>query len=474
MTTETEPASSGNAADNYEEVTGISDEIGPNVRALQLLPPFPPHRIPRGARPHQLSEDQFPRLSHTEKRRRWDGLRKRMLMRGIDALILLGNDIYWDMGNANLRYVTGIAAKMGSHALFLHDADPVLYNAVPHMSRPFHQQASVQDWVTDIRIGHGVPELAAELRDRGLDRGRLGVVGFSSTIQTTATFLDGELSGLRAMLPDADLVDFSDALQHMRMVKSEEEIDMMRRGARIGRKVLDTLVASARPGVTEAEVYADMIRTQIANGAEPNIFNLLASGPVEHPSDELWHLLHGNDQPVTPTMRPLQQGDLIVTEWHTKFGGYLVHTEYTVYLGDAVPQPLQDIWDVSLECLDATREAFRPGVTLREAWEATRKPAERAGYDFVELGFHAMGLASPEFPTVIYRPGYGSPALNGSRIGGLVLEAGMTFGNNIDLHNPAWKPDVGAMLSDFMVVREGGAEMLVGTPRHIGLGGELS
>jgi Xaa-Pro aminopeptidase len=296
-------------------------------------------------------------------------------------------------------------------------------------------------------------------------------VGFTSTIQTTPTLLDGELRGLTAALPKAELVDFSDALQHMRMVKSEEEIGLMRHAARISRQVLDALVNSARPGATEAEVYAEMIRTQIANGAEPNIFNLLASGPVDHPTEELWHLLHGTDQPTTPTTRPLSEGDLIVTEWHTKFGGYLVHTEYTVHVGERVPQQLLDIWQVSLECLDASRDALRPGVTLREAWEAVRRPCDRAGLDFVELGFHAMGLASPEFPTVIYRPGYGSPALDGSRIGDLVLEEGMTFGNNIDLHDPTWKPDVGCMLSDFMVVRDGGAELLVGTPREIGIGG---
>jgi Xaa-Pro aminopeptidase len=394
-----------------------------------------------------------------------------MLMRDIDALLILGNDIYWDMGSANLRYVTGIAAKMGSQALFFLDQEPVLYNAVPHMSRPFHAQASLQDWVTDIRIGHGVAELAGELNDRGLGRGRIGLVGFSSTIQTVPTFLEGDLASLRRLLPEAQLVDFSDALQHMRMVKSEEEISMMREGARISRRVLDVLVDGAQPGVTEAELYADMIRTQIAMGAEPNIFNLLASGPVDHPSDELWHLLHGSDQPMVPTRRPLARGDLVITEWHTRYGGYLVHTEYSVYIGDKVPSKLQAIWDVSIECLDATREAFRPGVTLREAWEATRRPAERAGMDFVELGFHAMGLASPEFPTVIYRPGYGSASLNGARIGDLVLEEGMTFGNNIDLHDPSWKPDVGCMLSDFMVVRDGGAELLVGTPREIGIGG---
>lgn len=96
-----------------------------------------------------------------------------------------------------------------------------------------------------------------------------------------------------------------------------------------------------------------------------------------------------------------------------------------------------------------------------------RKPAEKAGVDFVELGFHAMGLASPEFPTVIYREGYGGNTLNGHGIGDFVLEEGMCFGNNIDLHNSRWKPDVGCMLSDFMVVRPGKAECLIGTPTEL-------
>ena len=43
----------------------------------------------------------------------------------------------------------------------------------------------------------------------------------------------------------------------------------------------------------------------------------------------------------------------------------------------------------------------------------------------------------------------------------------MTFGNNVDLHDSRWKPDVGCMLSDFMVVRPGEAECLIGTPTEL-------
>jgi len=394
-----------------------------------------------------------------------------MLMANVDMLLFLGNDIYWDMGNANIRYVANAGFKMGTHLSFFMDSDPVVWSFVAHMNRPYNFLLSVQDWVTDVRTGRGLAEIAADIQDRGLDRSRIGIVGFNSTIQMTTTLLDGDLKALEKLLPDAEFVDMTWALQQMRVVKSEAEIAVMREAGKIARKTLDALVAGAKPGRRECDVYADMIQTQIANGGEPHIFNLFASGPINHPTDELWHLLHGMDQPVMPSRRPLKDNDVVVTEWHTKYGGYLVHTEYTVYVGRRPPTALTDIFNVCVECLDASREALKVGNTLRDAWETIRKPAENSGHDFVELGFHAMGLASPEFPSVVYKPGYGSNALNGHKIGDLVLEEGMCFGNNIDLFDPNWKCDVGCMYADFMVVRPGGAELLINTPREIGIGG---
>lgn len=453
-------------AEQVAQATGWVE--GPHVKALNLNPPFWDHPVPEGAKPTTVPMRYMPRLSLAERDRRWDALRKRMLMSNVDALLFLGNDIYWDMGLANIRYVTNAASKIATHALFLMDRDPIVYNNVGHMNRPYNYLLSVQDWVTDIRPFRGLAEITAELKDLSYGRSRIGLVGFNSTIQTTTTFLKGEVEFVERSLPEAELTDFSGTLQQMRVIKSEEEIGLMRRAAAISRNVIDVLVQSARPGKTEAEVFADMIRSQIAQGGEPNVFNLFASGPVEHSPEELWHLQHGLDQPYFPSTRPLAEGDLIVTEWHTKYGGYLVHTEYTAYVGPKIPQQLQDIFKVCVECLDVSKEVLKAGTTLREAWEAIRKPCAKAGYDFVELGFHAMGLGSPEFPTVIYHPGYGGNALNGHRIGDLVLEEGMCFGNNIDIFDPAWKCDVGCMFSDFMVVRPGGAELLVNTPREIG------
>ena len=431
--------------------------------------PFPPTQrpLPEGARPTRVPAQHVPQMSLKERDRRWDRARKRMLAAGLDALLFLGNDIYWGMGMANMRYMLQVDSHLGAEGLFPLSGDPVAWTGVPHMNRPTNMYHSLNGWMSDFRTRGGTAALADEVRARGLERSKLGLVGFSSTIQTTPTLLHQDVISLEKLLPDARLIDASWMIEEMRMVKSEEEIEMLRKAGKVARKVIDAMVETSRPGIPEAAVYAEMIRTQIANGGEPNIFNLFTSGPVEHPRDELWHMLHGCEQPLAPTMRPLAEGDLIVTEWHTKYGGYRCHTEFSVYLGKRAPKELLNIWNVSVESLHASKEALVAGRTIGEALAIIRKPAAKAGLDWVELGFHAMGTASPEFPTVVYAEGYGTNTLNGYRIMDMVLEEGMTFGNNIDLHDSRWKPDVGTMLSDFMVVRPKQAECLIGTPTEL-------
>jgi len=433
------------------------------------MPAFKPtaRPIPADAVPTTELKKYVPHLTLVERDRRWSRTRSRMNFAELDALVFLGNDIFSGMGMANLRYMFQLDSLLGGDALFPAVGSPVVWTGIIHMNRPFNPFPTMHDWVSDVRGRAGIGGIANELRARGLQRARIGLVGYSSTLQRTPSLLHRDVEGLRSLLPEAKFVEASWLIEEMRSVKSEEEIEMLRGAGRIARKTVDALIETARPGIPEAVVYAEMIKTQIANGAEPNMFNLWASGPVEHPETELWHLLHGSEQPIAPTMRPLASGDIILSELHTKYGGYRCHTEYTVYLGRQAPRQLLRIWDVAVECLHASKAALTAGRTIGEAVAMIRKPADAAGLDWVELGFHAMGTASPEHPSVVYPTGYGADAINGTHISDMVLEEGMCFGNNINLHDANWKVDVGVMLADFMVVREKEAEVLVNTPLEL-------
>jgi Xaa-Pro aminopeptidase len=115
-----------------------------------------------------------------------------------------------------------------------------------------------------------------------------------------------------------------------------------------------------------------------------------------------------------------------------------------------------------VECFHRYPEAMKAGNTLRQVWEAVRKPCEDAGLDYIELGFHGHGLTSPEFPTVVYKPGEG--ILDGRGIGDLVLRENMVFGTNIDIHDPSWNRHVGHMLGDMILVTAEGGKQMTQTP----------
>ena len=73
------------------------------------------------------------------------------------------------------------------------------------------------------------------------------------------------------------------------------------------------------------------------------------------------------------------------------------------------PRELARIHAVAVESLQRGVERLRPGVTLREAWEAFRRPVHEAGMDYIECGFHGHGLGSPEFIQFSFSP-YGETA----------------------------------------------------------------
>ena len=94
-----------------------------------------------------------------------------------------------------------------------------------------------------------------------------------------------------------------------------------------------------------------------------------------------------------------------------------------------------------------------------------RKPVTSRGLDYIELGFHNHGLASADFPTIVYKPGLGVMA--GDGMPHFRLQENMVFGTNIDISNPRWKTDVGVMLGDTFQVTPSGGRALVNIPLHL-------
>jgi Xaa-Pro aminopeptidase len=245
------------------------------------------------------------------------------------------------------------------------------------------------------------------------------------------------------------------------MIKSGEELDFLRRAGAIARMKIDRLVELAQPGVTEAELWASMEYVGTVNGAEPATFNMFSSGPVVG-DERVQALLHGAEVPHTATQRVIGEGDLVICEFHTSYGGYLAGTEFSAFVGEAPPE-LVRIREVANDIVRSAKDMFVPGRTVGEIYRTWHKRVEDEGLDFIELGFHGHGLGSPEFPANVYREG-DHDGIGLSGIGDVRLREDMVFGLNCDLHDPSWRRDVGIMLGDMVRVAPDGAEYFCDVP----------
>jgi Xaa-Pro aminopeptidase len=414
--------------------------------------------------------EYLPQLSLGERDRRWAAVWEAMILNQLDCLLVMGDDRAFGQGDANARYLTQLSGqRMGTVVIFPLEGTPVVFATPPHMhDKPFPVYRAFNDWVTETRSLSGFLPIVGVLKKAGFEKGTIGLVGFQGAGPYASNMFSHEqVQLLSTELPNARLVEATPLLEGIRTIKGPEEIEMLRKSGEISRMKISSMISMARPGVTECELYAEMVKTEITHGGEAFIFNLLASASVTE-KGQIQHLLHGRGQPFSPTRRTLKKGDLVITEFHTSYAGYLTGAEKSVYIGKP-PRELQRIHDVAVECLEMGVEKLRPGVPVGEAAEAFRRPARKAGMDFIELGFHGHGLSSPEYPRAAVFP---SERLRTDRAGGTFCGRGlseikenMVVATNIDIHDPAWRTDVGIMgPSDTIWVSANGPVKLVDTP----------
>jgi Xaa-Pro dipeptidase len=236
-------------------------------------------------------------------------------------------------------------------------------------------------------------------------------------------------------------------MEMLRTVKSEEELQVLARAAKLGDLMLTTCRDIARPGVTEAKVYAGMMEAMLANGGEEPTLFLWACDALPYP-----HPFR------LPTMRPIARGDLIICEIHPKIGGYYTHVERTFSLGDARPEQHR-IYDGCFAAYEEGMKNFGPGRPISVAMDRVRDVIHARGLGMCETGIHGHGLASLEYPR------YRHHALKADQAAlkklGDEFRAGMVFAFNIDLFDPTFHDGkTGCVFAETVVITETGARRL--------------
>ena len=179
-------------------------------------------------------------------------------------------------------------------------------------------------------------------------------------------------------------------VERIREVKSAEELDVMRRSARLASEVISEASDFVRPGVAELEVAAEIdyrLRRKGASG--PSFDTIVASGP----RSALPH--------ARPTEKRLQKNELVVLDLGAILRHYCSDLTRTVFLGRA-PARIRRWYRAVEQAQEAAKDALRAGVTAGRVDQAARHLLNQHGLGayFVHGTGHGLGVEIHETPRV--------------------------------------------------------------------------
>lgn len=203
------------------------------------------------------------------------------------------------------------------------------------------------------------------------------------------------------------------------IIKTRDEIEVMRQAGRINALALEAVRRNVRPGITTLEldrIAEDVIRT---HGGTPAFLNYPNRQYPAFPypatinasvNDELVHGI--------PSRRRLVGGDIISLDCGTVWRGFVGDSAITVAVGRA-SRTAQRLIDVTHEALRLSIESCRIGKRTGDISSAIQEWVESQGYCVVrDYTGHGVGRAMHEDPEI---PNWGKHDR------GTLLRAGMTF-----------------------------------------------
>lgn len=218
----------------------------------------------------------------------------------------------------------------------------------------------------------------------------------------------------------------------MIVVKTIEEIELMRESALIVSKTLGMLAKEVKPGVTTLQLdklAEEYIRD---NGAIPGFLglydfpNTLCMSPNEQ-------VVHG-----FPTNEPLEEGDIISIDCGALKNGFYGDHAYTFAVGE-IAEETKKLLQVTKESLYVGIRAFKKGNRVGDVGYAIQKYCEDNGYGVVrELVGHGLGTKMHEDPEM---PNYGRRGRGKKFVEGMVvaIEPMINMGTHrIKQHRDGW------------------------------------
>lgn len=290
---------------------------------------------------------------------------------------------------------------------------------------------------------HPMDYLSAQLNDRGLARGVIGVE------MDNYWFSAAAFAALQKHLPNARFNDATALVNWQRAVKSEAELNFMRQAGDIVGRMHQRIVDKVEPGMRKCDLVADIYDAALrydeslgVGGDYPAIVPLLPSG-----SDASAPHLTWNDAPMKSGEGTFFEIAGVVKRYHCPLSR-------TVFLGKPT-QTFLDAEKAVLEGMEAGLEKAYAGNTCEDIALAFFGVLKRHGITKDNRTGYPIGVSYP--------PDWGERTMSLRPGDTTVLQENMTFHFMTGL----WMEDWGFEITESIRIGETGPECLSNVPRKM-------
>jgi Xaa-Pro aminopeptidase len=327
----------------------------------------------------------------SEYEERIEKCKEKAIERGFDGLLVYSHT---PDKPGNVRYLTNYSSPVSLHNSNLPDqpvrrttpdtclvlpieGEPVLIK-MPLSIPPdgFVTTIPIEIATKDVReYKRDITETIAQVvKEKGLEKKKIGIAG-EDVISAHLMRI------IKEKLPEVKFEYADDILYKLRVVKSQNEIALMRKTGEMADKFLKIVIESIKPGVKMENIFGLTAEVIMKNGAERLNFIDVCAGQVQH-----WY----NGKKV------FEDGDLVMVDFgFVDPNGYFADVARTFTLGEADAQT-KDLVRLSHDTNNFIAEQAIPGIRGQEWLEKTRafvKKGLKAGKYNLPLPDPVMFLA---------------------------------------------------------------------------------
>jgi len=330
------------------------------------------------------------RIPDSEFQLRIKNIQEELNRRDLDALIVHSNEAEF----ANVRYLSdywpvfesaGVVVPREGEAILLIGPESETFahdrSRIKRITKVLQYRESAQPEYPGVQMSTFKEVFSEASQGKGIKR--LGISGYP--IMPISVY-----DAIRNALQDSEIIWVDDLPSKMRMIKSPNEISMLREAYRISAKAIDAAFDALRPGMTELQAVGIAEKVMYENGAEYE----------GHPQ----YVLSGRSSAHAisrPSHKKLKKGELVQLNIGARVAGYSSSIGRPVCLG-GVSTKMRKLVKFGLEAHRVTGSFMKEGVQAKEVAKKFYEFAKNAGYgNYLLYGpCHGIGLIEVEPPWV--------------------------------------------------------------------------